>query len=624
MLFIITPACKEYSWGGNGLKNVYGKSPVEETAAETWELSCHPDIPNVIATGDRAGQTLSAYLDATPAALGEVPDLLEGLSLRIKRMDTEQIPSVPLLPDDDCTLCLENNKMWYIIDAKPGAALYYGFKETTTPEQLRTAIQTRTVCDLLNKVAVKPGDAFFIEAGTPHAIGAGLLVAEVQQSGSTPCQVFDPDSTDVHGIPRKPPCVNACEVFPFQAAPSPRNFGEHLVRCQHFTVDSLSVRGKATRKTTGESFHALLLLDGSLRVESAGQSLQAEAGNCIFVGADTGNYTLHGQGTVLITYMERWRYRIGIDLGGTGIKAGIVDPNNQIVSIAKRPTGAQRSWQEVIADMADTAREALRTAHLTLEDCDYVGVGSPGTIDPDQGRVVYSNNLRWVDVPLAATLQQHLGLPVQISNDANCATLGEVVAGAARGCRSAVLLTLGTGVGGGIVLDGKLFEGGTGAVELGHVTLIADGEPCTCGRRGCIESYCSATALIREANRAADASPYSLLAKMRADNGTMNGIIPFSAMAAGDETAHQVIDQYIRWLGEAITNFVNIFRPEVVLLSGGICGQGDVLTKPLNAFVQTHAFGGAYVPAPPILIATLGNDAGILGAANLLSDKGKF
>ena len=204
-----------------------------------------------------------------------------------------------------------------------------------------------------------------------------------------------------------------------------------------------------------------------------------------------------------------------------------------------------------------------------------------------------------------------------ISNDANCAALGEVVAGTARGCQNAVLLTLGTGVGGGVILDGKVMEGGVGGAELGHTTLIAGGELCTCGRRGCIECYGSATGLIREANRAADAHPDSLLASMRAKEGEMNGLIAFEAMKQGDEVAKAVIDQYIEWVSEMVTNFVNIFRPEMVLLSGGICGQGRVLTDPVNAYVEKYAFAGKRIFIPPVMTAKLGNDAGIIGAANL-------
>lgn len=313
-------------------------------------------------------------------------------------------------------------------------------------------------------------------------------------------------------------------------------------------------------------------------------------------------------------------YRIGIDLGGTNIKAGIVDAENRILAKTSCPTGAQRPWQAVAQDMVGLARQLLADQGLSLENCQGVGVGCPGTIDAAAGRVIYSNNLTgWVDIPLADYISRELGLPVQMSNDANCAALGECAAGAAKGCESAVLLTLGTGVGGGVVWDGKVFEGGPGGMELGHTLLRRGGEPCTCGRKGCIEAYCSATALIRDAVRAAQAHPESKLNELcGGDTANMNGKISFDAAEAGDEAARQVVSDYLAYLGEAVTDMVNIFRPQMVLLSGGVCAQGEVLTAPLTDYVQQYAFAGTRLKTPPVRIAALGSDAGLIGAACLV------
>lgn len=314
------------------------------------------------------------------------------------------------------------------------------------------------------------------------------------------------------------------------------------------------------------------------------------------------------------------KYRIGIDLGGTNIKAAIVDTENHILAKSSCTTGAQRSWQAVASDMIALARTLMDQNGLSSSDCVGVGVGCPGTIDAAAGRVVYSNNLKdWQDVPLAEFISEALGLPVKISNDANCAALGECAAGAAKGCQSAVLLTLGTGVGGGVVWDGKVFEGGPGGIELGHTLLRRGGELCTCGRKGCIEAYCSATALIRDAVRAAQAHPESRLNELCGGDpaSNINGKIPFDAAQAGDEAARQVVTDYIEYLGEAVTDMVNIFRPQMVLLSGGVCAQGDVLTIPLTEYVQQKAFAGTLLKTPPVHIAALGSDAGLIGAACL-------
>ena len=193
-------------------------------------------------------------------------------------------------------------------------------------------------------------------------------------------------------------------------------------------------------------------------------------------------------------------YNIGIDLGGTNIAVGVVDEQHRIVSQTSVPTGASRSSEAVIADIISATEQALSAAGLTASDCVCAGIGSPGSCDSERGVVVRAYNLGWFNVPVCDILQKRFGIPVHLSNDANVAALAETVAGAAVGCQNVVLITLGTGVGGGIIIDGKIYAGMRSAgAELGHKLLVLDGEPCTCGRRGCWEAYASATAQIRQA-----------------------------------------------------------------------------------------------------------------------------
>ncbi len=313
-------------------------------------------------------------------------------------------------------------------------------------------------------------------------------------------------------------------------------------------------------------------------------------------------------------------YRVGIDLGGTNIKAGIVDENQKIVAQASAPTGAERSAEEVIADMAGLAKQLMEELQIDEDALMGIGVGCPGLVDAGAGIVRYSNNISWENVALVQELGKYFSCNIRISNDANCAALGEVKAGAAKDVSNAILLTLGTGVGGGIILNGKVFEGSNaGGAELGHVSMIMGGEPCTCGRHGCVEAYASATALIRDAKRAASADKKSLMNQMcggRIEN--INGKIPFDAALEGDAAAKEVVENYYTYLAEAIANYVNIFRPDVVLLSGGICNQGMRLTKPVEEHLSFLCFGGDRAFVPPVRCAILGNDAGIIGAANLI------
>lgn len=307
-------------------------------------------------------------------------------------------------------------------------------------------------------------------------------------------------------------------------------------------------------------------------------------------------------------------YRIGIDLGGTNIAVGVVDDRHAIIAEASVPTGAFRPAEEMVADMCRAVEMALEKAGLRAADCAGIGIGSPGTCDSAAGTVVRAYNLGWFNVPVCRMLHEHFGIPVHLSNDANCAALAETVAGAAVGCRDMILITLGTGVGGGIIIDGKIYAGmrSMGA-ELGHTLLVLDGEPCTCGRRGCWEAYSSATALIRQARQAAAEHPESLLAGAE----EITGKTVFDAADRGDETANAVVDRFCDYLGAGVTNIVNALAPEVILIGGGISRQGERLLAPVRRYVEKNCFGGKDGAIPIIAAARLGNDAGIIGAAAL-------
>lgn len=307
-------------------------------------------------------------------------------------------------------------------------------------------------------------------------------------------------------------------------------------------------------------------------------------------------------------------YRIGIDLGGTNIAAGVVDEGQHIVAEVSLPTGAERPSEAVVADICRAAEKAMEKAGITAAHCASVGIGSPGTCDSANGVVVRAYNLGWFNVPVCSMVTARLGLPCHLSNDANCAALAETVAGGAVGCRNMILITLGTGVGGGIIIGGKIYDGMRGAgAELGHTLLVLDGEPCTCGRRGCWEAYSSATALIRQARQAAAEHPESLLAGAE----EITGKTVFDAADRGDETANAVVDRFCDYLGAGVTNIVNALAPEVILIGGGISRQGERLLAPVRRYVEKNCFGGKDGAIPIIAAARLGNDAGIIGAAAL-------
>lgn len=313
-------------------------------------------------------------------------------------------------------------------------------------------------------------------------------------------------------------------------------------------------------------------------------------------------------------------YRVGVDLGGTNIKVGILDANDNLVGKMSGKTDPyNRTWQEVVADIAALIGRLLSKNDIPVSACAKVGVGSPGMIDPKTGTVVFAGNFNWVNVPLLNALQTYFDLPLKIANDADCAVLGEVVAGAAKGSQCVVMLTLGTGVGGGVIIDKKPQAGGPGNMEYGHMIMCYEGEKCTCGQRGCVEAYASATALIRDAKRAAENDRNSKLWELCGGNlQNMDGKIPFVAAREGDDSAKVVVEQYVCYVGVAIINAVNIWRPEKVLLGGGIAHEGESFIRSVENYVHPRVFAGERGFIPAIARATLGNDAGLYGAAALL------
>lgn len=312
------------------------------------------------------------------------------------------------------------------------------------------------------------------------------------------------------------------------------------------------------------------------------------------------------------------KYRIGIDLGGTNIKAGVVDEEYRIVGTARCKTALPRPADDILADMADMARRAMENAGLSMDDVLCVGVGSPGTANPVSGVVEYSCNLGFENVPVCAKLEALLGKPVYLENDANAAAFGEALAGAARGSKSCVCITLGTGVGGGIIIDGKIYGGFNFAgAELGHIVIMVDGEPCACGRRGCWEAYASATALIRQTRRAMEAHPDSKMWEIAGTLDNVDGRTAFDGMRAGDTAAGDVVNRYVQYVACGLVNVINIFQPEVLCIGGGICKEGDALLKPIEEYIASERYSKYSVDQTRLCVATLGNDAGIIGAAYL-------
>ena len=611
----LKPSCKDYLWGGHRLVEEYGKEYDGEILAETWELSCHPDGPSTIVNGAYAGKTLEEYIEAEgKEVLGTNCRRFRDFPILTKFIDAKQDLSIQVHPDNRYALKNEGQygktEMWYVVDAGKEAFLYYGFKKEVSKEEFARRIREDTLLEVLNAVPVQKGDVLFIESGTIHAIGKDILIAEIQQNSNVTYRVYDYGRVGKDGKKRDLHIEKAIAVTNRVPLIKSRSSYPHVADCDYFTVDKLNLDGRMMCRVEGtvseESFVSILILDGE-GVVSCGNKVSYQKGDSLFLPAGSGAYVIEGSCDALITTIRAKAapVRIGIDIGGTDTKIGLVDVHNKLLDSVCIPTKAERPADEVIRTVAETALSILDKNGIAMEQCVGVGIGVPGTVDRKKGIVRYSNNIRWEDVPLVKEMSTYLPIPVEIANDADCAALGETLAGAGKECSDVVMITLGTGVGGGVVLDGEIYEGrGIGGSELGHMVIVENGEPCTCGRRGCLEAYASATALKREAKRA-----------------SKKELIPseiFALAKQGDPAMKEVVEIYIRRLGLGIVNIVNIFRPQLVLLGGGISGQGESLLVPLRRILREECFGGERGDVPEIEEAVLGNNAGIIGAAGLL------
>lgn len=310
-------------------------------------------------------------------------------------------------------------------------------------------------------------------------------------------------------------------------------------------------------------------------------------------------------------------YQIGVDLGGTNIAAGLVDDHKRLLLQDSVPTALPRGAQEIVEDIVSLIRNLVQRANVPLPDVRWVGLGTPGTANVETGIIEYANNLQFENVPIKEMMEKALGCSVYIENDANAAAYGEYVAGAAQGGDSAVVITLGTGVGSGIILDGCIYHGcNFAAGEFGHTVIRVGGRPCTCGRHGCWETYSSATGLIKSTIEAMEADKSSAMWKIvNGDLSKVNGKTAFDGKRAGDATSIRVVDNYLSDLGQGLVNVINIFQPDVLCIGGGICKEGDGIIKPLEKIIRDEQYNKIAKKQPILRIASLGNDAGIIGAS---------
>lgn len=314
-------------------------------------------------------------------------------------------------------------------------------------------------------------------------------------------------------------------------------------------------------------------------------------------------------------------YYLGIDLGGTNIVAGVVDGNYKIIAKDSCKTNVPRPTAEICDDMAAVSLKALEKAGITINDISFIGIGAPGAVNSKTGIIEFSSNFGTHNWEIVKMMEERLNKKVIVENDANAAAYGEYLAGAAKGANDAVAITLGTGVGGGIIIDGKIYSGSNFAgAELGHMVIEYNGRSCPCGRKGCWEAYASATGLInmtKEAIEAPENKDSYLYKSVDGDVSKVNGITAFDAMRNNCPVGKAVVDKYIGYLACGLVNVINIFQPDILCIGGGVSHEGDNLIKPLMKIVEQERYTKHNAKQTKVCTAMLGNDAGIIGAAFL-------
>lgn len=614
-LLKLLPACKDYLWGGDRLKKEYHIDFGGDILAEAWELSCHPDGPSVIANGPYQGHTLQDYIDTEGReVLGLHCRRFREFPILAKFIDARENLSIQVHPDNHYALKEEGQygktEMWYVMDAGPDAYLYYGFKREISREEFEKRIETDSLLEVLNAVPVQKGDILFIESGTIHAIGKNILIAEVQQNSNVTYRVYDYGRVGKDGKKRDLHIEKALDVTRRVPIVRDRSSYPHVADCDYFTVDRLNLDGGILQEIRGfvsdDSFASFLFLSGEGLIRSGGEELPFRKGDSFFLSAGSGEYVVEGACEALvITIREKAApVRIGIALGGSETRIGLLDIHRELIASKIIPTDRSLDAREMLERAAHAALGLLEEQQIQMEQCIGVGVGVPGTVDWRNGTVLYSNNVRWKQVDVAGIIGTLIPLPVRVANDADCAALGEHLAGAGVDYQDIVMVTLGAGVGGGILLNGRIFEGsGIGGSELGHMVIIHNGRRCTCGRKGCLEAYVSMPALLRDAREAC---------------GREIGLEELFSEAGKDGDLHVVTENYKERLGAGVVNMVNLFRPQLVLIGGLMSEQAGELLPPLRKMIRDEVFGGSNGAVPDVAVATLGKNAGVIGAASLI------
>ena len=614
MIYKSLPEFKQYIWAGNKLKNKYNKKSELEKISESFEFSVNPLGLSSLDAVDKT-VLLKDYI----AMANTGKNLLNrDVEMLIKLIDAGEDLSIQVHPSDEYAMKnygkLGKTEMWYIIENEPDAYIYLGFNKDYDEETVKTALNDGKITDLLNKYSVKPGDFFIIPSGTIHAIGKGITLYEIQENSDLTFRLYDYDRIDKDGKKRELHIEEALKVLNYTKYEKKEagDADDHssykiLTANNYFELEKLHVGKYFTIKNSANSFGLITIVSGSPRLDGK----EVHLGDSYYVDPDT-QVKVEGETNILLARVPS--LLLGLDVGGTSVKGVIIDDWGNKVAETKVATDSEKGVDTVLNNMAQAVKNLCDKTNTPLSYFKAIGVGFPGNVDSKKGIVILSNNLNIRNYDLEGNFSRLIGAKVIVENDANCAALGEYTYTDKKKYHDMTLITMGTGIGSGFIINGELFKGGlSSTTELGHIKVKSDSYQCTCGQYGCLEALLSLARIKRDVDKLRS-DPETGLSSLISDTDSPLKIFTLEDTNAASK---EFVRKYLNNLMLGLIDVANLFQPEVIAIGGGISYQIKhwipILEKRLN-----HAkFGGMDSPYIKVVQAALGNDAGAYGACAL-------
>lgn len=609
MIYKSIPSIKEYIWAGSKLKNKYNKITDLNKISETWELSINESGLSSLLIDNKEVLLKDYIISHNIGSNIKSSDF----KMLVKLIDSDDFLSIQVHPSDEYALKKYNKlgktEMWYIIDAEEDSYLYLGFNEDYQKEEVEKALYDGSILEMLNKVPVKPGDFYIIPSGTIHAIGKGITLYEIQENSDLTFRLYDYDRVDKNGNKRELHINEALDVLNYNKYDVSKNTREKKqnVLCANDYFELLKVKtvNEYEFVNNNSSFEFLTIINGNPTING----IETKTLESYFVEPNT-KLEIKGDSSLLIARYPQ--FSVGLDVGGTAVKGLIIDDFNNKIVEDKKNTG-NVGLDKIVESMCECFNSLIDKACINPGFIKKLGVGFPASIK-DGTNIIGAENLGIDNVNLKSILEDKLNLEVILENDANCAVLGEYYFTKNRRYHDIALITLGTGVGSGLIINSNLFRGGNGTmVELGHMKVKNDNIRCSCGQYGCLESLLGMNRIRLEVDKLKN-SHITKLSEIIKDTDS-----PIKIFSLYDENifAKEFVDKYLNTLLSGLINIANLLEPEVILIGGGVSYHISKFIPQLEYRLNKFKYNSLKAPKIKLYQAILGNDAGAYGACYL-------